>query len=270
MTLKALIAEDVQIVRDTLVRLIDWPALGLELTGAAEDGEQALELAERKAPDLLVTDIGMPFMDGIALIRRVRERFPTMKAIILTGLSEFQYAQEAVKLGVFDYVLKPIDPVALSRAIEVAVAAIREERNNREEVEKAKELLKEKLPHVAGELATAGGMSVGLKNVKIVERIVAYIQANVTSRSLSLPQIAAQVNLSEKYASAIFKETVGTTINSYIIACKMERAAQLLQEPSVKVYEVCDLIGYADQDYFRASFKKYHGFTPSEYRNRHL
>lgn len=268
--LKLLIVEDVEIVRNTLARQIDWASLGLELAGAAEEGEQALEMMEQEVPDLLVTDIGMPVMDGIELIRHVKSMYPGIKCIILSGLNEFKYAQEAIKLGVVDYVLKPIDVEELSDVVRRTVHAIREERKQYQQVKKAKEMMKEKLPHVAGEDPALTDLTGSLKNRKIADQIIGFIHANLSSSTISQQQIAAQVNLSEKYVNSIFKNITGMTINHYIIAHKMELAARLLKDPNIKVYEVCDRVGYSDKDHFRESFKKHHGCTPSEYKNNYL
>ncbi|PYI53346.1 response regulator transcription factor [Paenibacillus flagellatus] len=268
--MKVHIVEDVKIVRETLVRHVDWAGLGLEVAGVSEDGEQALARMEDAPPDVLVTDIGMAVMDGIELIRRVKARYPDTKCIILSGLSEFQYAQEAIKLGVVDYVLKPLDIDELSAVVARTAGAIRQEREQREELERAKRIVRTHLPNVAGSEPALSGLPVGFKHAKAVERMLDFLKANIASGALTLQQVAAEANLSEKYANSIFKETVGTTINHYIIAQKMELAARLLQDPDVKVYEVCERIGYADQDHFRESFKRHHGCTPSEYRNRTL
>lgn len=268
--MKVHIVEDVIIVRETLVRHIDWAGLGLEVAGVSEDGAQALERMEAAPPDVLVTDIGMAMMDGIELIRQVKERYPDTKCIILSGLSEFQYAQEAIKLGVVEYVLKPLDLDELTRVVAKTVRAIEQERGQREELQRAKQIVKAHLPHVSGGEPSISALSGSIKHAKAVERMLRYIQANLSSGALSLQQVADEANLSEKYANSVFKETVGTTINHYIIAKRMELAAKLLQDPDVKVYEVCERIGYADNDHFRISFKRHHGCTPSEYRNRTL
>ncbi|GAA3407478.1 response regulator [Paenibacillus hodogayensis] len=268
--MKAHIVEDVKIVRETLVRHIDWSGLGLEIAGVSEDGEQALERMEAAPPDVLVTDIGMAMMDGIELIRRVKARFPDTKCIILSGLSEFQYAQEAIKLGVVEYVLKPLDIDELTAVVARTVRSIVQEREQRDELQRAKQIVKAHLPNVADGEPSMTALSGSMKHAKVVERMLNYVKSNLASGTLSLQQVADEANLSEKYANSIFKETVGTTINHYIIAQKMELAARLLQDPDMKVYEVCERIGYADHDHFRISFKRHHGCTPSEYRNRTL
>ncbi|WP_256257360.1 MULTISPECIES: response regulator [unclassified Paenibacillus] len=269
--MKVIIVEDVKIVRETLARHIAWHSLGFELAGLSENGEQALELIGRDPehpPDLLVTDIGMPVMDGLELIRRVREQYPATRCIILSGLGEFHHAQEAIKLGVTDYVLKPVDIEELTAIVTRVAESIREERRSREELREAQRIMRNHLPHLAE--SQLPGVPGQLKISRTVEKILQLIKAELTSSSLTLQFIADSVYLSEKYVNSVFKQAMGTTIASYIIAQKMELAGRLLQEPEVKVYEVCGRVGYADNDHFRESFKKHHGCTPTEFRNRYL
>ncbi|WP_159883164.1 response regulator transcription factor [Paenibacillus puerhi] len=271
--MKALLVEDVKIVRETLAKHMDWQALGFELAGVSEDGEQALRLigqAPDDPPDLLVTDIGMPVMDGMELIRRVRVQYPDTRCIILSGLGEFQHAQEAIKLGVSDYVLKPVDIEALAEAVRKTAESIRQAHRTREEMRQADRIVRSQLPHLTANQNHPSGPPGQLKTRKTVDRILELIQAELTSSALSLQFIASSVYLSEKYVNSVFKQAMGTTIASYIISQKMELAGNLLKDPTVKVYEVCERIGYMDQDHFRESFKKHHGCTPTEFRNRYV
>ncbi|PWW45023.1 MULTISPECIES: response regulator [Paenibacillus] len=104
---RVLLVDDEEDVREGLVVEVDWEALDLRIVGLAENGREALEMAERVEPDIVVTDISMPFMDGLELARRLRERNPLVKVVILTGYDEFDYARQAVSLSVDEYLLKP-------------------------------------------------------------------------------------------------------------------------------------------------------------------
>lgn len=107
--LSVVLVDDEEIIRDGLFNGVDWGSLGLEVVGQAEDGEQALELVAAKKPDIVITDIKMSFIDGLEFIERVKPVYPGIYIIIISGYDEFQYAQKAVKLGAYDYILKPID-----------------------------------------------------------------------------------------------------------------------------------------------------------------
>ena len=111
--LKIFLAEDEVIVRETIKRMIPWENLGFELVGEAADGEMALPLLIRQQPDLLITDIKMPFMDGLTLARLAKKEVPGLKVVILSGYDDFNYAKQAINIGVEDYLLKPITKNAL-------------------------------------------------------------------------------------------------------------------------------------------------------------
>ena len=116
--LSVVIAEDEALVRIGIASAIDWKAAGFELVGEASDGVEALELCERKRPDVVITDIRMPRMDGLELIRRLREKLPETHVLVLSCYDEFAYAREAIKLGVEDYLLKmDISPEALLESL---------------------------------------------------------------------------------------------------------------------------------------------------------
>jgi two-component system response regulator YesN len=112
---KVLIADDEVIIREGIRDSVDWESLGMEICAEAEDGEEALELAERHRADVMLVDLNMPIMHGLELIRRIRERLPSCLIVIITGHDEFEYAREAIRLGVQEYVLKPTNPGELTR-----------------------------------------------------------------------------------------------------------------------------------------------------------
>lgn len=115
--MKVVIAEDESIIRQAIINKINWDELELTLAGEAENGEQALELMKHGQPDILITDIRMPFMDGLSLIREVVSRYPDIYSIIVTSFSDFDYAREAVSYGVKHYLLKPIDEQELNQRL---------------------------------------------------------------------------------------------------------------------------------------------------------
>jgi two-component system, response regulator YesN len=105
---KLLLVDDEEEVRRGVLKKINWNEYGFDIVGEAENGKEALDSIERTLPDVVITDIKMPFMDGLELTKVVREKYPTIKFIVLTGFDEFEYAQKAIKLNVMEYVLKPI------------------------------------------------------------------------------------------------------------------------------------------------------------------
>ena len=125
--IKVFLVEDEIVIRRGIRNNVDWESYGFELVGEAEDGERAYPMILKSKPDILLTDVKMPFMDGLELSRLVKKALPKTKIIILSGYDEFDYAKEAIKIGVSEYLLKPITSVNLIEALKKAGERIREE-----------------------------------------------------------------------------------------------------------------------------------------------
>ena len=134
--LKIFLAEDEVIVRETIKRMIPWEELGFELVGEAADGEMALPLLIRQQPDLLITDIKMPFMDGLTLAKLAKKEIPGIKIVILSGYDDFNYAKQAISIGVEDYLLKPITKNALIERLSEIRSRYEHERTQKEYYER--------------------------------------------------------------------------------------------------------------------------------------
>ena len=134
--LKIFLAEDDVIVRETIKRMIPWEDLGFELVGEAADGEMALPLLLRQKPDLLITDIKMPFMDGLTLAKVAKKEIPGLKVVILSGYDDFNYAKQAINIGVEDYLLKPITKNALIERLTEIRSRYEHEKTQKEYYEK--------------------------------------------------------------------------------------------------------------------------------------
>ncbi len=152
MSYKVFLVEDEIITREGIRDNVDWQASGFEFCGEASDGEMALPLLRATQPDVLITDIKMPFMNGLQLSKIVRERMPGVKIIILSGHDEFEYAQKAINLGVTNYLLKPVTVQQLQNALQKLTVQLDQERKEQanlkklqDEVEENRETLRERL-----------------------------------------------------------------------------------------------------------------------------
>jgi two-component system response regulator YesN len=143
---KVLLVDDEAIVREGIRERIDWKALGLICAGDSENGMEAMEAVDRLQPDIVLTDINMPFVDGLELTRYIVEQHPLTKVIILTGFDDFTYAQQACKLRVHDFILKPITALELRKVLEKVKAEIDEEKRKLEDLGRLKRQLNESLP----------------------------------------------------------------------------------------------------------------------------
>jgi two-component system response regulator YesN len=141
MLYKVFFVEDEIITREGIRDNVDWIANGFEFCGEASDGEMALPLIQTTKPDVLITDIKMPFMDGLQLCKIVRERMPMIKIIILSGHDEFEYAQKAIELGVTEYLLKPVTVQNIHNSLEKIALQLGQDRKD----QKDRELLLEQV-----------------------------------------------------------------------------------------------------------------------------
>src|SRR5512136_868674 len=140
---KVFLVEDEVVAREGIRDNVDWRLNGFEFCGEAPDGEIALPLLETAEPDVLITNIKMPFMDGLQLCKIVRERMPWVKIIILSGHDEFEYAQEAIKLGVTEYLLKPVTVQDLNNVLQRVAAQLEKDRKDQENLQKLKDQVNE-------------------------------------------------------------------------------------------------------------------------------
>lgn len=143
---KVLIADDEPIIREGIRTAVDWAALQMEVVAEAEDGEEALELAIKHEADIILVDLNMPIMDGITLMKHVRDQLPLCRLVIITGHDEFQYAQEAIRLNVDEYLLKPANPEQLRRVLERVGQDLKQHQREREHLMLASRQIKRNYP----------------------------------------------------------------------------------------------------------------------------
>lgn len=146
--LKILIVDDEYLIRNLLRMRIDWEQQGMTIIGEASDAEEALDQVELLRPDIVFTDIYMPKMDGIELSGILMERYPNMKIVVVTGHDEFEYARQSVKLGISDFILKPIRASELLQVTAKLRAAIEQEMGREYELMKLREEMKQSLPYL--------------------------------------------------------------------------------------------------------------------------
>nr|WP_306220220.1 response regulator [Cohnella sp. WQ 127256] len=143
-----LIVDDEALVREAIKEQMNWEQLGFECIGDCEDGQEALEYIKRETPDVVLTDIGMPFMNGLELTRELSISYPSVKVIILTGYDDFDYAQQALKLQAVDYILKPITAAELETIVRKMAQELDHERSQIQDYEQLKRQLAESLPQL--------------------------------------------------------------------------------------------------------------------------
>lgn len=243
--LKVLIVEDEEMIRKGIVLTVDWASLGCVVVGEASNGVEALAAVERYDPNLIITDLKMPQMDGIELLQALRKRGNPVSVIILTAYDTFTYAQSALRLGAVDYLLKPFHDGDLENAI----------------VGLQKKLVQRPSPDSA-----LGDLKKGSKSKYVLEAM-AYISAHYNDPEICVGTIAEHLGISEGHLSHTFKKETDYTLLSYLTRCRIHKAMALLKDCRIKVYEVAQMVGYRDIAYFSATFKKLVGVSPSEYQD---
>lgn len=237
-----LIVEDEEIVRRGIAKLIDFEQMGISQVREAENGRHAWEMIQDEQPDILLTDINMPQMDGISLAKRVKELYPQVHIIFLTGYDYVDYLLSALRLGADDYLLKPITKKEVETFLTKVVAKLSSEtKNNR----------LEKL------LQTSSAKD---------EDLSQQVQKYLANPSLSLGWLAQQLNFSPNYLSTLFKKQTGQSFQDYVTEQRMQKAKVLLLSTSMKVYEVAQAVGIEDVNYFSVRFKQIVGQTPKQFQ----
>lgn len=252
--LKVLIVDDEEVVRRGIVMETDWQKIGCMVVGEAQNGQEGLALAEKYQPDVIVTDIRMPVMGGLEMIKAARDGGSKAKVIFLTAYSDFEYAREALKLGAADYLLKPFEDGELEEAVLRICSKSADTADN--EIERDKESVAILLELPKGDKS------------KYVAQALEFVAQNLSSPDLCVGMIAESLGLSEGHLSHLFKKETSYTVNSYITKYRIRKAMELLRDCRVKVYEVAEQVGYKDITYFSTVFKKLVGVNPSEFQDR--
>ncbi len=143
---KVMLVDDEEEVRQAIAKRVDWEAIGFQVVASAENGEDALEKAEQYSPDVVLSDIHMPFMDGLTFCKRLKEQMPGTRIVIFSGYDEFEYAKEAIKLEVEEYILKPIDANELKEVFIRIKNRLDEELDKRRNIERLEKYYEESLP----------------------------------------------------------------------------------------------------------------------------
>jgi two-component system response regulator YesN len=244
---KIIVIDDEAYVRKGIVLSVDWEALGCVVVAEASDGYQALDLTRKLKPDLLISDIEMPGLDGIEMLKILRAEGNAVDIIFLTAHSDFDYAKNALKLYASDYLLKPFEDGELEDTIKRIKT-----KNKKNRIAKINII----------ETDIGNNLSI------YVKASVKYIN-NKYKEDLTVSKIAEEIGISEGHLSRIFKKETNYTVMNYITNCRMHHAMKFLKDCRYKVYEIAEMVGYKDINYFSSTFKKVVGLTPSMYQNKH-
>lgn len=252
MPYKVLIVDDNQLTRQALAGTLDWASLDCEVLGEAADGVQGMEMIRRLSPDIVVTDVKMPGMDGLEMARLTREA--GLKVIFISGYQEFDLVHAALKTEAVDYILKPVKNDELAEAVASATAQLARQRALAELEEEPS----------AGPDYDADGDAYCLLVQKALRHIGQHFRDDI-----SLGGLADAFYVHPAYLSAVIKKETGQTFTSLLTDLRLKEARRLLATSHHKIGDVAALSGFSDYPYFFQVFKKYEGLSPGEYRRRH-
>ncbi len=249
---KTIIIDDEPIIVKGLEKTIKWEDLGCVVAGTAGNGAEGLELIRREKPDILITDICMPKMDGLAMIAALRSEFPDMEVTILTGYRDFDYAQQAIRLGVCRFLLKPSIMDELNEAIRTMVERLESKAPACRTEDGPREEETEEAENAAGSF--------------IVKNALAYMEENYAER-LKLVDVADKVYVSQWHLSKLLNKFTGHNFSELLNDVRMKRAKELLGDPSLRISDIAEEVGFLDMAHFSRVFKKLAGVSANEYRN---
>jgi len=241
-----LLVDDERTILEGISTIVDWEAQGTKLIGTARNGVEALNFIQENQPDIVISDIMMPGLDGIQLLKKTYETYPLIKWIILSGYGEFDYAQAAMKFGVKHYLLKPCNEEKISKALQDIVLELSQQKKH--------------YPNDAEVDNKPKYSSVVLNMIEIIE-------SQLDNPLLSLQQIAKEeLFMNGEYLGKQFKKEVGKRFSTYVRNRRIERALEIIEkEGDVRVYELAERIGFGNNpQYFSQIFKKITGHTPSD------
>lgn len=229
----------------SLRHMLDWNHHGFRICGEADNSKRALQSIDRLKPDLIISDIRMPELSGLELLESFNQKQRLTEVILISGYTDFEYARRAIAYSCSAYLVKPIDVLELTEALEKVKTSIRERRL------------------LSGAIQIHGEGYVS--NNRLVNKMIDYIRQNCTE-PISLSVLSEQFQISESYVSNLIKKNTGKSFSEHLTNYRIQKARELLSGTSESIHVIAEEVGYSDYFYFTKVYKKITGISPSEYR----
>lgn len=270
--MRLLIVDDDAQIRQGLEETIDWHSIGFDGVYSAFNGIEALKYLEENYYDVVITDVKMPGKDGIELAKWINENSRNTCVVVISGYSEFEYARKAIKYGVKNYMMKPVNIEELIQQME----EIKEEINLRKKGEINQRRVSENYNKMVEEYIISDVIRSKSREVdlfddlnpksSIVSQLVDFIEENYPN-NISISDLAVVVGRTPNYVSKIFKEITGKNCTDYINDFRIMKARNLLKETDDTIFSISMAVGYSNSRYFVRKFKDIVELTPTEYRS---
>lgn len=240
---RVVLIDDENMIVEGLRRVIRWNDYRCEVVGTASDAEEGARLIRELQPHILFTDIRMPGQDGLSMVAGLRSEFPDMQVAILTGYRDFSYAQEAIRLGVTRFLLKPSKMEEIKEALTAMTERLDKQQTDPPEEE-----------------------TVQSASSFIVNQAMHYMEENYQQK-LTLQEVAEKCYVSQWHLSKLLNRYAEKSFYDILNTIRIQKAKTLLADPKLKIGQISELVGYADTAHFARTFKKLEGMSANEYRN---
>ncbi len=240
---RVVLIDDENIIVEGLRKVVKWADFGCQVVGTANDAASGADMIRAFHPHILFTDIRMPGQNGLTMLAGLRSEFPNLQVTVMTGYRDFAYAQEAIRLGVTRFLLKPTKMDEINEALQTMVSRL------------------DKLPpetEADEPVQTAGSF--------IVDQACAYMQSHYREK-LTLQAVADCCYVSQWHLSKLLNRYLEKSFYDILNSIRIEKAKDLLSDPRLKIGEISELVGYADTAHFARTFKKLAGMSANEFRN---
>lgn len=251
---KVLLVEDEVFVRESVREIIAWEELGFTVSGEAGNGAEALEMIREDVPDLVISDIVMPEMDGVELLRRTREEGYGSRFVMLTCMNDFENVRQAMEYGASNYILK------LSMSVNSLRDTLRKISGELEKNRKAE-------PDSPQESPPPPQAHEEITSHPEIQKILHYLHEHY-AEDITVKSMSQYVMMAENYVSTLFKKKTGHTLIHYLHRVRVDQAIRLLTGSDLPVYEIGNRVGFVSDNYFIKIFKRLTAQTPSQYRHQ--
>ena len=240
------LVDDEQVILQGLMRVLPWEEFGCRVAGTASDGVEGAALIRKLRPDILFTDIRMPNRDGLSMVAALKSEFPRLQIAVLTAYRDFEYARQAISLGVCRYLLKPSKMEELKEAIRHMTGVL-----------DGLAPLLEADTEATPESEAAGSF--------VVKAAMNYMEQHFAEH-VTLSQVADHVFVSQWHLSKLINRHMNKNFFDLLNQLRIQKAKELLREPALKVHEISDRVGFSDVAHFSKNFKRITGKSPVEFR----
>jgi two-component system response regulator YesN len=237
--IKVMLVEDEAVAREGYRKLFDWERHGCVIVSEAGDGLSAVSLAGEYRPDVILMDINIPIISGLDAIAAIQKQLPHAVFVIVSGYNEFNYAQQAIRLGVSDYLLKPVKFEELSAVMQ----------------------------KVRLKILRSGGHEGDTAEAKRIYKIISYLNDHL-EEDISLKKLSEVFYLHPSYISQLFKMETGMNYHEYLVNLRIERAKQFLSTSDLSVDQIAEKTGFGNYRTFSAAFRRVEKNSPSEFRRK--